>query len=359
VALTPRGKKVAGIAGAVVAVIAVIGIMLATDTAPEPLRTVAEKVGVVPEPPTPCPLTGKPLGKEKEPPARPALAVKVENTSEAYPLSGLNDADVIYEEVVEGGITRFVSIYHCGSSERVGPVRSARTTDPKILLQLQAHPFLGYSGAAPKVVRTVDDSGVIGMTEADTPAAFGRDDARVAPHNLYANASKLWAAGAKKKAAEDEGAPVSLFTYDPEVPTPSKKASAVTVTFSSSAVAEWRWEKGSWVRYLDGSPMALEDGDPIATDNLVIQEVEVSPSDIVDVSGYPSPEVELLGKGRAWILRNGKLIVGRWERAGEGDVTVFVTKAGDEIPLKPGTAFVELVPSPKSEFVQGDVAFAK
>jgi predicted XRE-type DNA-binding protein len=91
--------------------------------------------------------------------------------------------------------------------------------------------------------------------------------------------------------------------------------------------------------------MLLEDGDAVETDNVLIQQVKTSESDIVDVVGYPSPEVEVTGTGKAWLLRDGKLVIGTWERGSEGDVTVFHTKKGDEFQLKPGTTFVELAPT--------------
>jgi hypothetical protein len=90
--------------------------------------------------------------------------------------------------------------------------------------------------------------------------------------------------------------------------------------------------------------MLLESGEAVAADNIVIQQVVVTDSDIVDAAGYPSPEVTLVGTGKAWILRDGRLIAGRWERADERALTVFRTRAGEEIHLAPGTTFVELVP---------------
>lgn len=339
-ALTPRGKAL--IAGVAVVAVVVGGALVMTGNA-GPINTIARKVGISEPAPDPCPLTGLAPAHDKLVPDRPVLAVKVENTPDAQPLTGLNEADIVYEEVVEGGITRFISVYHCGGAPRVGPVRSVRTTDPKILLQFGEHPLLAFSGGAPKVVNLVRQAGVIELVEDDPAAAFTRDDARVVPHNLFTNTQKLWAAAAK--ADKQATAPQAVFTYDEETPKPSKKIASATIVFSGLATAEWRWEGGQWVRYLDGSPMALEDGDPIATDNVVIQQVEVTESDISDVAGYPSPEVSVTGDGKAWVLRGGKLIVGTWERAAEGDLTVFRTKKGDEIALAPGTTFVELAPT--------------
>lgn len=346
-ALTSRGKAlVAG--GAAVAVLGGGAALALTGNAPAPIQKALSDMGVAPEPVEPCPLTGEVLKGDKQPPARPALAVKVENTPDAQPLAGINEADIVYEEVVEGGITRFVAVYHCGGSAHVGPVRSARTTDPKILQQFNEQPILAFSGGAPKVVNLVRQAGVIMMTEGDPAAAFTRDDARVMPHDLFTNTSKLWVAGAKRDTGGREEAPRPAFTYDEEVQKPSKKVASVTIEFSTTATtatAEWRWQQGRWVRFLDGAPMALDTGEPIVTDNVVIQQVKTTESDIVDVAGYPSPEVAVTGTGKAWVLRNGRLIAGTWERGSEGDVTVFRTKKDDEIRLRPGTAFVELAPT--------------
>ena len=293
-------------------------------------------------PPEPCPLTGVLLTGDRDAPERPVLAVKVENTDAAQPLAGLDAADIVYEEVVEGGITRFVALYHCDDSQRVGPVRSVRTTDPKILGPFGDHPFIAYSGGAPAVERIVRDSGLTWMDETTASAAFQRDEARVAPHNLFASTRALYRAGGR--IARGEPSPEAAFTYDETSSVRGKRARSVSIVFSSLATAEWQWFGGRWVRYLDGQPMLLEDGSPIETDNVVIQVVHTSPSDLSDVAGYPSPEVRLTGKGKAWVLRDGRLISGRWQRDDEGSFTIFRTRKGDEIALHPGTTFVELAP---------------
>ena len=335
-ALTQRGKVVIGAAAA--AVVAVLGILAFTGNAPGPLQRIVDTVAGRPDP---CPLTGE-VRAGKDAPARPVLTVKVENTSAAYPLAGLERADVIYEEPVEGGLTRFAALFQCRDAGRVGPVRSARTTDPKILLPLSDQPLLAFSGSHPKVRAALDDAGVIQLTETSANAAFERDDARSAPHNLFSSTKALYRAG--NKAGADPSIPAALFRYDDSVPSPSKPRTSATIAFSGSNTAEWAWAEGRWVRQLDGAPMLLENGAEIAVDNVVIQEVVVTMSDILDAAGNPSPEVELLGRGRAWILRDGRLIVARWHRASLGDVTVFETKAGEEIALAPGTTFVELMP---------------
>jgi Protein of unknown function (DUF3048) N-terminal domain/Protein of unknown function (DUF3048) C-terminal domain len=346
VALTQRGKVVIGVVAA--AVVAVLAILAFTGNAPAPLQRLVETVTG----PDPCPLTGAEKKNGDDAPARPMIAVKVENSDLAYPLAGLERADVIYEEPVEGGITRFAALYHCAAPARVGPVRSARTTDPKILAPYADAPVLAYSGANPTVASIVDAAGIISLTETSANAAYVRDDGRSAPHDLFVSVQDLYPIAAQQGAGDEP--PRSVFSFDEEVPTPNRPRTGATVTFSSSTVVGWSWTNGRWHRLLDGAPMTAESGAPIAVDNVVIQQVLVTDSDIVDVAGFPSPEVKMVGRGRAWVLRDGRLIVGRWRRASLDEATIFETRAGDEIALAPGTTFVQLIPRDG-----GDVAFQR
>ena len=338
-ALTQRGKVVTGVAVVVTAAAVVLAVLAFTGNAPPAIQAIVDKATGKP---TPCPLTGELRAGGKGTLARPVLAVKVENTDEAYPLAGLERADVIYEEPVEGSITRFAALFQCHDAAKVGPVRSARTTDPRILVQYSDEPLLAYSGANATVASALEKAGVVSLTETSANDAFVRDESRSAPHNLFVSTKKLYSFA--KRSGADFSLPEAVFRFDEEVPAPSRPRMSASVAFSSSHVAGWAWSRGRWVRQLDGDPMLSESGTPIAVDNVVIQEVVVTDSNIVDVAGFPSPDVKLVGEGRAWILRDGRLITGRWRRSSLDDVTVFENKRGDEVALAPGTTFVELVP---------------
>jgi hypothetical protein len=339
VALTRRGRRVA-VAGAVAGLLGAVVIWVALSGGDNPLAHAVESI-TGDTPPPPCPLTGVQPPGGKTVPQRPVLAVKVENTTEAYPLAGLDKADVIYEELVEGGITRFMAVYQCQDSERVGPVRSARTTDPKVLLQYDKEPLIAYSGGQLAVVHLLERSGLFGLTETSAPSGFTRDTTRIAPHNLFVNTSALY--GLAKKTVKREGVPDPVLTYSTDAPK-GKAVRSVGIDFSASSIAEWSWSGGRWMRMLDGSPMKLEDGKSFAVDNILIQQVVVTESNLVDVLGNHSPEVKVTGTGKAWLLRNGRLIQGTWARKKVSDVTVFRTKQGQPFMLDPGTTFVELAP---------------
>jgi hypothetical protein len=340
--LTRRGKTAA--AASTVAVLALVGVgyfAIFPNRAPAFVQDAMSRVGLAEPPPPPsCPLTGQPA-RHGQVPDRPALAIKVENLPDARPQAGLDRADVVYEEPVEGGITRFIAVYQCHDAGRVGPVRSGRTTDPKILVQF-GRPVMGYAGGQGPVVRAIDRAGVIDMNYDIAISAYTRDDSRPAPHNLYTSTRSLW-----KAAKATEGAPTPVFSYDPEVAGPSRKARAVHLPFSSYSDVYWTWSRtqAAWLRSHGTVPHVLEDGTQVRAANVVVMQVQVTSGPIVDAAGNHSPEVELTGSGKAYVFRDGRMVIGRWERATLKDVTTFVTKAGEEIALAPGVTWVELLPS--------------
>ena len=340
--LTNRGKITIGVlAGALVLV--GVGALAFTGNAPAPIQRLVDEL--VEPPPDPCPLTGVELARGREVPARPVVAVKIGNTEDAYPLSGLHDADVIYEELVEGGLTRFVALYQCSAPTRVGPVRSARTTDPRILFQYGEQPIMAYSGASPQVAEYVDDVGVLSLTETSANGSYARDDSRLAPHNLYVSIRSLYREAAR--AGSEMSAPEPVFAFAEEFEGRSKRVRTASVMFSFANTAEWRWSSGRWVRQFAGAPFALDDGEALAVDNVLIQEV------VVKAGIGASPDVTLTGSGRAWLLRDGRVVVGRWTRRSLDHVTAFTTRQGDDLQLKPGTVFVELVPKETGEVTIG------
>ena len=283
---------------------------------------------------------------------RAAVAIKVENSSAARPQSGLEDAEVVYEEIVEGGITRFMAIYHCTDSGKVGPVRSARFDDPKI-----AKPFtrvLAFSGGNAIVERELNDRNMIPLQENDAGAALYRVPPGVLEiHNLYSDTKKLRKLSAVKKA---RGPKQGVFEFGP-LPASAKRARRVALNFTASNTIEYRWKGGSWKRYEAGSSFQSATGGQIAVPNVLIQKVNVSNSPrITDSAGNPSPDIQLHGKGKALLFRDGKVVSGTWEIEREGAPAVFTTKDGEPFTFATGPIWVELVPSPRGQ-VKGNVEY--
>ena len=295
-----------------------------------------------PEPvePAVCPLTGEKIPKGIQV-GRPAVAIKVENSPEARPQSGLEKADLVYEELVEGGITRFMAIFHCGESSKVGPVRSARFDDPKLALPFTR--VLGFSGANSIVERELKKRKLVALDEMNGGDAFFRDPpGSLDVHTLFSDTEKVRARAPKKL-----DAPEQIFEFgDPAGK--SKKARSVTLTFGSANTIEYRWVGGAWRRFEAGTPFTVTSGKQIAVPNLVVQQVKVSPDPhITDVAGNASPDISLEGKGTALLFRDGKVIKGKWSMKGKNPIPRFTVAGGKEMTFEPGPIWIELVPSKK------------
>lgn len=343
--LSRRGKIVAATATVAVAVTATLGYFtLFPKQAPAFVQKTLVTVGLADpsevEPRATCPLTGEVVASGRVP-DRPALAIKVENAPEARPQAALNDADVVVEEPVEGGYTRFIAIFQCGGSDRVGPVRSGRTTDPDYLRQLGPAVF-GYAGGVGAVKNEVPRVGLVDVNYINAAEAYTRDPARSSPHDLYTTTKAL-----SRAAGSPKGAPAALFTYADEWDGKARRATLAHLPYSpvSDVVWSWRPAKHAWFRSHGDVPHMLEGDEQVSASNVVIQVVEVTQSGITDAAGNYSPNVALTGSGKAFVLRDGKVVVGRWERPSLKDPTTFLTRDGEEIALAPGRTWVQLLPS--------------
>ncbi|MDQ4026497.1 MAG: DUF3048 domain-containing protein [Actinomycetota bacterium] len=299
---------------------------------------------------TTCPLTGEdpPDGVA---PDRPAVAVKIEDDPAARPQSGLEKADVVFEERVEGGITRFLVIYHCGDSMHAGPVRSGRFDDPKI-----SKPFTGVLAAAGSnsiVDKEIKRRGLVYLTEDNSKALFRDPRGSISVHSLFANTKKLRKFAVKK---DVEPPPHDVFVFGP-IEAESKKARKVTMNFTEDNTVEYRWKGGRWKRYEAGEPFMAAAGGQIAVPNVLIQEVRVDNSKIVDSVGSPSPKINLLNtSGRLLLFRDGRVIKGRWKKNGVAEPPVYTAADGETMTFARGPIWIELVPSKKGE-VKGSLSF--
>lgn len=334
-ALTARARTLIATLGVVVLLAGTaVGYMMLTKS-----EALPSFLGGGREEPVLCPLTGEEAAQEKQA-ARPALAVKIENISESRPQAGLQQADIVYEQQVEGGITRFIAIYQCDNASRLGPVRSARFVDPNILVQYGS-PLFAYSGAIPEVIADVAATGTIQDVGYDSQSdLYVEDPNRSAPHNIYASTTSLYPAG--KRAA---GAPAPVFEYDEEVPgRPSKKATSLHLPFSGDADVMWGYRKATndYARSHGTTPHTMEDGEQVSATNIVVMEVELKDTGVLDPAGNPSPEVVVIGTGNAYVFRDGRVIEGTWSRQTAAELTTFTNKKGEAITLTPGRTWVEL-----------------
>ena len=190
---------------------------------------------------------------------RPAVTVKIDNDAAAPPQSGLDQADVVYEEVVEGGITRYLAIFQSQDADPVGPVRSVRETDADIVRPIGG--LFAYSGGIPPFVSLIDSAGITDVGADDDGGAYYRSNERNAPDNLYTSTTVL-----RQRTPAGAGPPPPLFDYVGTHETfsePGEKAvSQVTVTMSGATVATWSYDATAkqWDRSTNGHPQTGRSG---------------------------------------------------------------------------------------------------
>lgn len=277
--------------------------------------------------------------------ARPALVVKIDNAPKARPQAGINEADVVVEEGVEGGVTRFAAIFHSADAASVGPVRSARSTDIALSKAL-GRPLFAYSGANAVFAKLLKESPLVDVGVGVVAAAYHREPGRPAPYNLFSSTAPLFGK------ATDQPAPSPLFEYranggavpeagsEPAVRTQGVWKDRITTT----VVYQWDAHTGGFQRTTDGAPHVDAAGKVVAPENVIFQVVRYVDTGLVDRSGAAVPEAELTGEGDAVVLTGGRLVRGRWSKADAGGTTGYTDAAGAPIRLTPGRTWVELVP---------------
>ena len=308
---------------------------------------------IAPPPPPPVlwPLTGLESGPV---PPHPALAVKIENSVDARPQTGLNSADVVWEEVVEGGITRFVAVYHSTLPAEIGPVRSVRPMDPAIAAPL--HGLFAFSGGQAEYVDAVADAGLQVLSFDTGDDGFYRIDGRDAPHNVYASPPVLLAQADPAHLAAPQtqfefaaagGQPTALLAGTP----------AGTLALSLSGVSDPRWTwsvpDSRWLRAEGTTPSFEADGTPLRAVNVVVLRVDVVATAGLDPAGNPVPETLLEGRGEALVATGGRTIPVTWVKNGVTDRLVLLGSDGNPVRLAAGNTWVELVPNDGGSVVVG------
>jgi hypothetical protein len=266
---------------------------------------------------------------------RPALNVKIENTPDALPQWGVDQADAVYEEIVNGGITRLLAVFNSHAPAKVGPVRSVRPTDTQIVWPLGG--IFAYSGGAAYAVASISTVPSLKLVdESGAGAAMFRDPTRLAPHNLYGVAPALFVFGGKPTP------PPALFAYrSGAVKLPSSAVQSFVVPFPSIYPVTWTWNSttASWDRTLFGSPDVTGTGVRESPKNVIVMWVNY-----VNGIGTMSSYADLQGSGPAAVFTGGKQIKGVWSRGPlQGDILQYRTTSGATIALTPGQTWVEVL----------------
>ncbi|MBT2498145.1 DUF3048 domain-containing protein [Agromyces sp. ISL-38] len=276
----------------------------------------------------------------------PALSVKIDNHVDARPQIALNRSDIAFEELVEGGITRYLVVWHTDVPDEVGPVRSIRPMDPDI-----ATPFGGiiaYSGGQEHFVNMMRSTPLVNVVfDYDDTGLFHRADDRPGPHDVIL-------AGREVVARNSELAPPPVqFAYGSADPlaAPSLAAgptSRIDLVFSEARFPGWEWDAAAsvWLRLQEGEPDVEASGERVRTTNVVTLRVGI------DWTFGEVPRTIMIGSGEVWVSVGGRTAHGTWSKDAAASPIVLTADDGSRLRLAPGNTWVELVPN------EGSVTFA-
>ena len=271
----------------------------------------------------------------------PVLVVKIDDTTQAHPQVGLEDADVVYIEQVEGGLTRLAAIFSSIIPQRIGPVRSARISDIDILSQFGRVAF-AYSGAQRKLLPVIAAANLQDLgAQRQSPTIFTTDPNRIPPYAMILRADllmeKIVANNYKIDSAKDVG---YKFGELPEGGAPTEKV--VMHWPAATYSATWSKEESRWLLSHNNSVNYAESGVVLGPTTLVIQMVSIIPSEYKDKVGGVTPLSQTVGTGKAYVLRNGQRFVTTWNRPSAEAGTTFTFSDGSIMNFDPGQIWIAL-----------------
>ena len=264
---------------------------------------------------------------------RSALTIKMDNTPQAHPQYGINEADVVYEEIVEGGITRLAAIFNSNLLTKVGPVRSVRRTDREIVFPIGG--IFAFSGGAQYAISSIETAPVKLIDQSNAGAAMFRDPTRPPPHNLFANAELLMKEGGKVHP------PPPLFTYvSRNAPALGAPVGSFTVNFLSGFATSYQWDgkTRTWLRSIFGAPDVTATGVRVAPTNVIVMSVSYFGG-----VGVEGSYAQMVGSGPVEVFSDGRLQKGTWFRRNIRLKTAYRSASGKVIALRSGQTWVELL----------------
>ena len=274
------------------------------------------------------------------------LAVKIDDSTPAHPQIGVEDADLVYVEQVEGGITRLAAIYTSKLPPLIGPIRSARISDLEILSQFGRVGF-AYSGAQSKMRPVIAAANLENLSaERNPPSIYGKDPNRPGPVDMILKPDLLLERANANPKIRIDTAVASPFIFG-EQPAAVAITSSVKVKWPSARY-ELRWdvESSKWLIYFNDKPKLAASGIHLYADTAIIQIVSITPSIYGDKFGEITPFSKTTGSGKAVLLRDGFAYPVDWQRNLESDVTSWRSDDGKDVKFKAGKIWILLTDKP-------------
>ena len=273
---------------------------------------------------------------------RQILVVKIDDTNAAHPQIGIEDADLVYVEQVEGGLTRLAAIYTSKLPPLIGPIRSARISDIELLAQFGRVGF-AYSGAQSKMRPVIAEANLENLSaERNPPSIYGKDPNRIGPVDMILKPELLLERANANPKIRIETATASVFAFG-DAPKGETNTAIAKIKWPS-AKYELRWDSANekWLIYFNEKPNMAANGEHLYADTAIIQIVSITPSIYGDKFGEITPFSKTTGSGKAVMLRDGFSYQISWQRNLETDVTTWKSEDGDVANFKPGRTWIFL-----------------
>ena len=271
----------------------------------------------------------------------PILAVKIDDTAQAHPQAGLEDADIVYIEQVEGGLTRLAAIFSSKIPVVIGPIRSARISDLEILEQFGNVAF-AYSGAQKKLLPVIAEANVINLgAQRQSPKIYSTDPLRRSPTAMMLQAQDLMANVARDALPVAVSKPIG-WTFG-EMPETGTAISSAKVSWPANSYSvTWSPIEERWLLSHGDKQNLSSSGVHLGPTTFVIQLVSITDSIYRDKVGGVTPYSETIGTGRGYVLRDGFAIAANWSRPSGDQGTTWTTEAGEEIKFAAGQVWIAL-----------------
>ena len=270
------------------------------------------------------------------------LVVKIDDTNAAHPQIGVESADVVYVEQVEGGLTRLAAIYTSKLPPLIGPIRSARISDIELLAQFGRVGF-AYSGAQSKMRPVIAAANLENLSaERNPPSIYGKDPNRPGPVDMILKPDLLLERANANPKVRIETATASVFPFG-DAPIGETNTAVAKVKWPSARY-ELRWDSTNekWLIFFNEKPNMAANGEHLYADTAIIQIVSITPSIYGDKFGEITPFSKTTGSGKAVMLRDGFSYQIRWQRNLETDLTTWMSEDGGVANFKPGRTWIFL-----------------
>lgn len=268
----------------------------------------------------------------------PVTAVMIENSREARPQSGLQEAGVVFEAIAEGGITRYIALYQDTAPESIGPVRSVRPY--YIDWAFAFNPSIAHVGGSPEALQLLKTLKAQDLDQGANGSSFDRVTSRYAPHNVYTSFARLQALQQKKGFTSSE---FTGFVFKEKAePAETPAANTVNVNISGALYnSSYTYDKASntYLRALAGTAHNDErTGKQIAPSNVVVMTMPYSIQSDRIHSQYGT-----IGSGEVQIFQDGSVVKGTWHKTSRESQITFVGADGQPIELSPGQTWLTAV----------------